>query len=59
MAKYADVFKRQDKLSAMVDDSDAVSKLVGFTYRHKKGKNGSSGVIYGGPEHADPFATFY
>ncbi|SCU82287.1 LADA_0C04258g1_1 [Lachancea dasiensis] len=59
MAKYADVFKRQDKLTAMMDDSAAASKLVGFTYRHKKGKNGSSGVLYGGSGHADPFATFY
>ncbi|SCU90067.1 LAME_0E06920g1_1 [Lachancea meyersii CBS 8951] len=59
MAKYADVFKRQDKLTAMMDDSDVVSKLVGFTYRHKKGKNGSTGIIYGGSEQADPFATFY
>lgn len=59
MAKYADVFKRQDKLSAMVDDSAVVSKLIGFTYRHRKGKSGSSGVVYGGSEHADPFATFY
>lgn len=59
MAKYADVFKRQDRLTAMMDDSSADSKLVGFTYRHRKGKNGSSGVLYGGAEHADPFATFY
>ncbi|SCU97388.1 LAFA_0G11232g1_1 [Lachancea sp. 'fantastica'] len=59
MAKYADVFKRQDKLTAMMDDSDVVSKLVGFTYRHKKSKNGSTGIIYGGSEQADPFATFY
>lgn len=29
MAKYADVFKRQDKLTAMVDDSAVSSKLVG------------------------------
>ena len=30
MAKYADVFKRQNKLSAMVDDSAVDSKLVGW-----------------------------
>ncbi|CEP61588.1 serine/threonine-protein kinase LALA0_S03e06238g [Lachancea lanzarotensis] len=59
MAKYADVFKRQDKLTAMMDDSDVVSKLVGFTYRHRKSKNGSTGFIYGSSEQADPFATFY
>lgn len=35
MAKYADVFKRQDKLTAMVDDSAVSSKLVGFTFRHR------------------------
>ncbi|SCW01860.1 LAFE_0E08878g1_1 [Lachancea fermentati] len=59
MAKYADVFKRQDRLTAMMDDSAVVSKLVGFTYRHKKGKNGSSGVLYDNSGQADPFATFY
>ncbi|AET39493.1 serine/threonine-protein kinase Ecym_4448 [Eremothecium cymbalariae DBVPG len=59
MAKYADVFKRQDKLNAMVEDTSGGSKLVGFTFRHRKGKTGSSGVLYNGSEHADPFATFY
>lgn len=59
MARYADVFKRQDRLTAMVDDSMSDSKLVGFTFRHRNGKNGSSGVLYGGVEHSDPFATFY
>ena len=46
MAKYADVFKRQNKLSTMVNDADIDSKLVGFTFRHRYGKNGSSGVLY-------------
>ena len=59
MARYADVFKRQDRLTAMVDDSLSDSKLVGFTFRHRNGKSGSSGVLYGGTEHSDPFATFY
>ncbi|QID85156.1 serine/threonine-protein kinase dbf2 [Saccharomyces pastorianus] len=59
MAKYADVFKRQDKLTAMVDDSAVSSKLVGFTFRHRNGKQGSSGVLFNGSEHSDPFATFY
>ncbi|CCK68560.1 serine/threonine-protein kinase DBF2 KNAG_0B01130 [Huiozyma naganishii CBS 8797] len=59
MAKYADVFKRQNKLSAMVDDSAVSSKLVGFTFRHRSGKQGSSGILYNGSEHSDPFATFY
>lgn len=59
MAKYADVFKRQTKLSAMVDDSSVDSKLVGFTFRHRNGKQGSSGVLYNGSERSDPFATFY
>lgn len=59
MAKYADVFKRQDKLSAMVDSSQVSSKLVGFTFRHRNGKQGSSGILFNGPEHSDPFATFY
>ncbi|CCE63027.1 hypothetical protein TPHA_0D03940 [Tetrapisispora phaffii CBS 4417] len=59
MAKYADVFKRQNKLSALVDDSAVDSKLVGFTFRHRKGKQGSSGVLYQGSENSDPFATFY
>lgn len=59
MAKYADVFKRQNKLSAMVDDSAVSSKLVGFTFRHRDGKQGSSGILYNGSEHSDPFATFY
>lgn len=59
MAKYADVFKRQNKLSAMVDNSAVSSKLVGFTFRHRSGKQGSSGVLYNGSEHSDPFATFY
>lgn len=59
MAKYADVFKRQNKLSAMVDDSSVDSKLVGFTFRHRNGKQGSSGVLYNGFERSDPFATFY
>lgn len=59
MAKYADVFKRQNKLSAMVDDSSVDSKLVGFTFRHRKGKQGSSGVLFNGSERSDPFATFY
>ncbi|GAV53243.1 hypothetical protein ZYGR_0AI05270 [Zygosaccharomyces rouxii] len=59
MAKYADVFRRQNKLSAMVDDASVDSKLVGFTFRHRNGKHGSSGVLYNGSEHSDPFATFY
>ncbi|CAL9732423.1 cell cycle protein kinase Dbf2p [Monosporozyma unispora] len=59
MAKYADVFKRQNKLSAMVDSSAVSSKLVGFTFRHRSGKQGSSGILYNGSEHSDPFATFY
>ncbi|AJW16610.1 CFC_HP_G0073670.mRNA.1.CDS.1 [Saccharomyces cerevisiae] len=59
MAKYADVFKRQNKLSAMVDDSAIDSKLVGFTFRHRDGKQGSSGILYNGSEHSDPFSTFY
>ncbi|CAI4063465.1 hypothetical protein SUVZ_07G3270 [Saccharomyces uvarum] len=59
MAKYADVFKRQDKLTAMVDDSAVSSKLVGFTFRHRNGKQGSSGILFNGSEHSDPFATFY
>ncbi|EHN02336.1 Dbf2p [Saccharomyces cerevisiae x Saccharomyces kudriavzevii VIN7] len=59
MAKYADVFKRQDKLTAMVDDSAVSSKLVGFTFRHRNGKQGSSGILFNGLEHSDPFATFY
>lgn len=59
MAKYADVFKRQNKLSAMVDDSAVDSKLVGFTFRHRDGKQGSSGILYNGSEHSDPFSTFY
>ncbi|CAL9737558.1 cell cycle protein kinase Dbf2p [Monosporozyma servazzii] len=59
MAKYADVFKRQNKLSAMVDNSAVSSKLVGFTFRHRSGKQGSSGILYNGSEHSDPFATFY
>lgn len=59
MAKYADVFKRQNKLSAMVDDSAVDSKLVGFTFRHRNGKQGSSGILYNGSENSDPFATFY
>lgn len=59
MAKYADVFKRQNKLSALVDDSAVDSKLVGFTFRHRKGKQGSSGILFNGSENADPFATFY
>ncbi|CCD25904.2 serine/threonine-protein kinase DBF2 NDAI_0G01280 [Naumovozyma dairenensis CBS 421] len=59
MAKYADVFKRQNKLSAMVDDSAVDSKLVGFTFRHRNGKQGSSGILFNGMEHSDPFATFY
>ncbi|QLQ80226.1 hypothetical protein HG537_0D02270 [Torulaspora globosa] len=59
MAKYADVFKRQTKLSAMVDDSSVDSKLVGFTFRHRNGKQGSSGILYNGSERSDPFATFY
>nr|CAI6729548.1 CFF_HP1_G0053050.mRNA.1.CDS.1 [Saccharomyces cerevisiae] len=59
MAKYVDVFKRQNKLSAMVDDSAIDSKLVGFTFRHRDGKQGSSGILYNGSEHSDPFSTFY
>lgn len=59
MAKYADVFKRQDKLAAMVDDSEVDSKLIGFTFRHKNGNTGSSGVLYKGHENANPFSTFY
>ena len=59
MAKYADVFKRQNKLSAMVDNNAVSSKLLGFTFRHRSGKQGSSGVLYNGLEHSDPFATFY
>lgn len=59
MAKYADVFKRQDKLTAMVDDSAVSSKLVGFTFRHRNGKQGSSGILFNGLEHSDPFSTFY
>nr|AAO32486.1 DBF2 [Naumovozyma castellii] len=59
MAKYADVFKRQNKLSTMVNDADIDSKLVGFTFRHRYGKNGSSGVLYNGLEQSDPFSTFY
>ncbi|KAL3233839.1 Cell cycle protein kinase DBF2 [Nakaseomyces bracarensis] len=59
MAKYADVFKRQDKLAAMVDDSEVDSKLIGFTFRHKNSNTGSSGVLYKGHENANPFATFY
>ncbi|CCH60042.1 hypothetical protein TBLA_0C02310 [Henningerozyma blattae CBS 6284] len=59
MAKYADVFKRQNKLSAMVDDSEVDSKLVGFTFRHRKGKQGSSGILFNGSDNSDPFATFY
>ncbi|GMM54306.1 serine/threonine-protein kinase [Maudiozyma humilis] len=59
MAKYADVFKRQNKLSAMVDDSAVDSKLVGFTFRHRNGKQGSSGILYNGSEKSDPFSTFY
>lgn len=59
MAKYADVFKRQDKLSAMVDSSQVSSKLLGFTFRHRSGKQGSSGILFNGSEHSDPFATFY
>ena len=59
MAKYADVFKRQNKLSAMVDDSAVDSKLVGFTFRHRDGKQGLSGILYNGSEHSDPFSTFY
>lgn len=59
MAKYADVFKRQNKLSAMVDDSEVDSKLVGFTFRHRKGKQGSSGILFNGSENSDPFSTFY
>ena len=59
MAKYADVFKRQDKLTAMVDDSAVSSKLVGFTFRHRNGKQGSSGILFDGLEHSDPFSTFY
>ncbi|CAI4491883.1 CDG_1a_G0020920.mRNA.1.CDS.1 [Saccharomyces cerevisiae] len=59
MAKYADVFKRQDKLTAMVDDSAVSSKLVGFTFRHRNGKQGSSGILFNGMEHSDPFSTFY
>ncbi|CAI7303736.1 CGH_3_collapsed_G0020640.mRNA.1.CDS.1 [Saccharomyces cerevisiae] len=55
MAKYADVFKRQDKLTAMVDDSAVSSKLVGFTFRHRNGKQGSSGILFNGLEHSDPF----
>lgn len=59
MAKYADVFKRQDKLNSVVNESTTGSKLFGFTFRHRKGKTGSSGILYNGFEHADPFATFY
>ena len=59
MAKYADVFKRQDKLAAMVDDPEVDSKLIGFTFRHKNGNTGSSGVLYKGHENANPFSTFY
>ena len=59
MAKYADVFKRQNKLTAMVDDSVVGTKLLGFTFRHRQGKQGSSGILYNGSEHSDPFATFY
>ena len=59
MAKYADVFKRQNKLSSMVDDSAVDSKLVGFTFRHRNGQKGLSGILYNGSEHSDPFATFY
>lgn len=59
MAKYADVFKRQDKLTAMVDDSAVSSKLVGFTFRHRNGKQGSSGILFNGLERSDPFSTFY
>ncbi|CAI4472894.1 CPG_1a_G0020930.mRNA.1.CDS.1 [Saccharomyces cerevisiae] len=59
MAKYADVFRRQDKLTAMVDDSAVSSKLVGFTFRHRNGKQGSSGILFNGLEHSDPFSTFY
>lgn len=59
MAKYADVFKRQDKLAAMVDDSEVDSKLIGFTFRHKNSNTGSSGVLYKGHENSNPFATFY
>lgn len=59
MAKYVDVFKRQNKLSAMVDDAAVDSKLVGFTFRHRNGKQGSSGILYNGSENSDPFATFY
>lgn len=59
MAKYADVFKRQDKLSSMIDDSAVHSKLVGFTFRHRDGKQGTSGILYNGSEHSDPFSTFY
>ncbi|EDO19599.1 hypothetical protein Kpol_1018p137 [Vanderwaltozyma polyspora DSM 70294] len=59
MAKYADVFKRQNKLSALVDDSAVESNLVGFTFRHRKGKQGSSGILFNGFENSDPFSTFY
>ncbi|KAL3230711.1 Cell cycle protein kinase DBF2 [Nakaseomyces bracarensis] len=59
MAKYKDVFNRQTKLEAMVDDGSVDSKLVGFTFRHRNGKHGSSGILFNGPERSDPFSTFY
>lgn len=59
MAKYAEVFKRQTKLSSLLEKSTEEAQLVGFTFRHRKGKHGSSGVLYNGSERSDPFATFY
>lgn len=59
MARYGDVFKRQAKMETSSTQNDVMSNILGFTFKHRKGKSGSTGVLYDGANNVDPFATFY
>ncbi|KAH3900889.1 probable Serine/threonine-protein kinase DBF20 [Saccharomycodes ludwigii] len=58
MARYGDVFKRQAKMENNASN-DVMANIVGFTFKHRKGKSGSTGILYDGAQNVDPFATFY
>ncbi|XBW34511.1 hypothetical protein QEN19_000058 [Hanseniaspora menglaensis] len=58
MARYGDVFKRQAKFENDTSQ-DVMSNILGFTFKHRKGKSGSTGILYEGSRNVDPFATFY
>lgn len=58
MARYGDVFKRQAKFEND-PTQDVMSNILGFTFKHRKGKSGSTGILYEGSRNVDPFATFY